>query len=116
MGSVWQRRISQRIRKTFEARIAKERGKRVERMAGYDDHEDGLRREVGSDTELDELEAAGGLGDTGGGHGRQEPRREHGPNLRALVGAAQFQHPGEAESHVEETDREDRENGFITTC
>ena len=99
----------------MEARIAKELGKRVERMAGYDNHEDGLRREVGSDTELDELEAAGGLVDTGGGHGRQEPRREHGPNLGALVGAAQFQHPGEAESHVEETDREDRENGFITT-
>ena len=51
----------------------------------------------------------------GGGHGRQEPRREHGPNPGALVGAAQFQDPGEAESHVEETDREDRENGFITT-
>jgi len=74
-----------------------------------------LRREFGSDTELDELEAAGGLVDTGGGHGRQEPRREHGPNLGVLVGAAQFQDPGEAELLVEETDREDRENGFITT-
>ena len=63
-------------------------------MAGYDNHEDGLRREVGSDTELDELEAAGGLVDTGGGHGRQEPRPEHGPNPGALVGAAQFQDRG----------------------
>jgi len=99
----------------LEARIAKERGKRVERPAGYDNDEDVLRREFGSDTELDELEAAGSLVDTGGGHGRQEPGREHGPNLEALVGAAQFQDPGEAESHVEETDREDRENGFITT-
>ena len=53
--------------------------------------------------------------DTGGGHDRQVPRREHGPNPEALVGTAQFQDPGEAESHVEETDREDRENGFITT-
>ena len=102
----------------MEARIAKERGKWVERTAGYDNDEDGLRREFGSNTELDELEATGGLVDTGGGHGRQEPRREHGPNLGALVGAAQFQGrpgPGEAESHVEETDQEDRENGFITT-
>jgi len=85
----------------LEARIAKERGKRVERTAGYDNNEDALRREFGSDTELDELEAAGGLVDTGG-HGRQEPRREHGPNPAALVGAAQFQGPGEAESRVEE--------------
>jgi len=98
----------------LEARIAKELAKRVERTAGYDNDEDALRPEFGSDTELDELEAAGSLVDTGG-HGRQDPRREHGPNPGALVGAAQFQNPGEAESHVEETDREDRENGFITT-
>jgi len=74
-----------------------------------------LRPAFGSDTELDELEAAGGLVDTGGGHGRQEPRREHGHNPEALVAAAQFQDAGEAESPVEETDREDREYGFITT-
>jgi len=98
----------------LEARIAKERGKQVERTAEYDNDEDTLRQEFGSDTELDELEASGGLMDTGG-HGRQEPRREHWPNPGVLVGAAQFQDPGEAESHVEETDREDRENGFITT-
>ena len=100
---------------TLEARIAKERGKPVARTAGYDNDEDPLRREFGSDTELDELDAAGGLVDTGG-HGRQEPWREHGPNPAALVGGAQFPDPREAESHVEETDREDRENGFITTC
>jgi len=99
----------------LEARIAKERGTRVESTAGYDNDEHPLRRELGSDTELDELEAAGGLVDTGGGHGRQEPQREHGPNPGAQVGAAQFQDPGEAESHGEETDREDWENGFITT-
>jgi len=87
----------------LEPRITKERGKRVERTAGYDNDEDALRREFGSDTELDELEAAGGLVDTGG-HGRQEPWPEHGPNPGALVGAAQFQSPGEAQSHVEETD------------
>jgi len=74
-----------------------------------------LRQEFGSDTELDKLEAAGGLVDRGEGPGRLEPRREHGPNPRARVGAVQFQDAGEAESHVEETHREDRENGFITT-
>jgi len=49
----------------LEARIAKQLGKRVERTAGDDNDEDALRREFGSDTELDELEAAGGLVDTG---------------------------------------------------
>ena len=74
----------------MEARIAKERGKRVERTAGYDNDEYALRREFRSNTELDELEAAGGLVDTEGGHDRQEPRREHGPNPGVLVGAAKF--------------------------
>ena len=99
----------------MEARIAKERGKQVEWTSGYDNDEDALRPKFGSDTELDELEASGGLVDTGGGHGRHEPRQEHGPNPGALVDTAQFQNRGEAESHVQETDREDRENGFITT-
>ena len=72
----------------MEARIAKKRGKRVERTVGYDNDEDAFRREFGSDTELDRLEAASGLVDTGGGHCRQEPRREHRPNPGALVGAA----------------------------
>jgi len=99
----------------LEARIAKERGKRFERTAGYDNDEDGLRQEFDSHTELDQLEAAGGLMDTGGGHGRQELRREHGPNPGTLVGPAQFQDPGEAESHVEEPQREEGENCFITT-
>ena len=39
---------------------------------GYDNDEDALRREFPSDTELDELEATGGLMDTGGGHGRHK--------------------------------------------
>jgi len=56
------------------ARIAKEPGKQVKRTAGYDNDEDTLRWEFGSDTELDELEAAGGLVDTGGGQGRHELR------------------------------------------
>ena len=87
----------------------------VGRTAGYDKDEDALRPEFDSDTELDKLEATGSLVDTGGGHGWHKPPREHVPNLGALVGTAQFHDPGETESHVEETDREDRENRFITT-
>ena len=92
----------------MEARIAKEWGKLVERTAVYGNDEDTLRREFRSNTGLDELEATGDAMDTGGGHGRHKPWREHGPNPGALVGAAQFQAGREAESHVEETDREDR--------
>jgi len=51
-----------------------ERGKRLRRTARYNNDQESLRRERGSDTELDELESAGGLGDTGGGHGRHELR------------------------------------------
>ena len=75
----------------MEARIAKERGKWLQRRAGYDNDAHALRQEFGSYTELDELEVASGLVDTGGGHGGHNPRREHGPNPGALVGAAQFQ-------------------------
>jgi len=50
---------------TLEAKIAKERGKRVQRTVGYDNDEDALRREFGSNTELDELETAGGHTDSG---------------------------------------------------
>jgi len=100
---------------TSEARITKKWGKRVESTAGYDNDEAALRREFGSNTDLDELEAASSLIDTGGGHDQHEPQGEHGPNPGALVGAAQFQDHGEVESHVEETNQEERENGFITT-
>jgi len=74
---------------TLEAKIAKERGKRLEWTVGYDNDEDTLRREFGSDTELDELETAGGRVDSGR-HSQREPHREHGANPGALVGAAQF--------------------------
>jgi len=89
-------------------------GKWVKRTVGYDNDEDTLRREFGSDTELDELETAGGRADSGR-PSQCEPQREHGANPGALVGAAQFREPTDTESQVEETDREDRENGFITT-
>ena len=72
----------------MEAKIAKERGKRVERMVRYDNDEDVLRLEVGSDTQLDELETACGRVDSGR-HSQREPQQEHGANPGALVGAAQ---------------------------
>ena len=49
----------------MESKITKERGKRVERTVGYDNDEETLRREFGSDTEQDELETAGGRADSG---------------------------------------------------
>jgi len=56
---------------------------------GYDNDEDALRREFGSDTELDELERAGGRTDSGR-HSQRELQRGYGVNPGALVGAAQF--------------------------
>jgi len=53
------------MRTTLEAKIVKERGKWVERMVGYENDEDPLRREFGSDMELDELETAGSHADSG---------------------------------------------------
>jgi len=99
---------------TLEAKIAKDRGKRVERTVGYDNDEDALRWEFGSDTDLDALETAGSHTDSGR-HSQREPQREHGANPGALVSAAQFREPRATESQVEETDWENRENGFITT-
>ena len=57
----------------MEAKIAKEQGKRVERTVGYDNDEDALRREFGSDTELDKLETAGSRADSGR-HSQREPQ------------------------------------------
>ena len=53
----------QRIRRTLEARIRRERGKQVERTAGYSKYEEALRREFGMGPGLDELESAGGVAD-----------------------------------------------------
>jgi len=68
-------------------------GKYIESMVGYDNDEDSLRWESDSDTELDELEAAGGLVDTGGGHGQDEPWREQRPNPGALVSCSPVSRP-----------------------
>ena len=57
----------------MEAKIAKERGKRVERMVAYDNDEYALRREFGTDTELDEVETAGSRADSGR-HSQREPQ------------------------------------------
>jgi len=70
---------------------------------GYDNDEDALRREFGSDTGLDELERAGGFMDTGR-YSQRELQGEHGANPGALVGAAQFRERGDPESQVEETE------------
>jgi len=53
----------QRIRGTFEARIARERGKQVERTAGYSNDEEALRWEFGMPPGPGGLESAGGLAD-----------------------------------------------------
>jgi len=71
----------------LEVKITKQRGKRVERTVGYDNDEDSVRREFGSDTELDELETAGSRPDSGR-HSQRKPQREHGVNSGTLVGAA----------------------------
>jgi len=99
----------------LEAKIAKERGKRVASTVGYDNVEDALMRQFGSDTELDGLETAGGRAESGR-HSQHEPLREHGVNPEAMVVAAQFREPRNTESQVEETHQDDRENCFITTC
>ena len=94
--------------------MVKERGKLVERKAGYENDENILKQEFGSDTELDELEVAGGLPDTVEHHQHAQPH-EYGMNVGILASTAQFQRPVNLESQVEETDREDGESGFITT-
>ena len=94
----------------MEARIAKEREKLVERTARYENDEDTLRQEFGSETKLDELDVAGSLPDT-----VEHRPHEHGVNVEVLASAAQFQRPADFESQVEETDRKDGESGFITT-
>ena len=53
----------QRIRGTLEAKIARERGKQVERTAGYSNDEEALRREFGMGPEPNGLESAGGVTD-----------------------------------------------------
>ena len=99
----------------MEARIAKEQEKQVERTTGYDNDEDALRREFGSDPEPDESEVAGGPADTGRRYGQREQQRDRGVNLGAWVSAVPLREPTDAQSQVEETDREDEENAIITT-
>ena len=60
---VWQDRMIQRIRGTLEARIARERGKQVERCAGYSNDKEALRREFGMGPGPGGLELAGGVAD-----------------------------------------------------
>ena len=53
----------QRIRGILEARITRERGKQVERTAGYSDDEEALRREFGMGPGPGGLESACGVAD-----------------------------------------------------
>jgi len=68
-----------------------------------------------TDTELDALEAAGGLVGSQGRHSQHQEWREYTVNLQALVGALQFQRPEETHSQVQETDPPETGNYFITT-
>ena len=53
----------QRIRGTLEARIARERGKQVERTAGYSNDEEAFRREFGMGLGPGGFDSAGGFAD-----------------------------------------------------
>ena len=60
---VWQDHIIQRIRGTLKARIARERGKQVEKIAGYSNDEEALRREFGMGPGPGGFKSAGGVTD-----------------------------------------------------
>ena len=81
----------QRIRGTLEARIARERGKQVERTAGYSNDEEGLRREFGMGLGPGGFESAGGVAD----------------ERRGIVdtGMALSREPADAPRHTEEPAR-----------
>ena len=55
--------LIQRIRGILEARIARERGKQVERTAGYSNDEEALRRKFGIGPGPDGLKSTGGVAD-----------------------------------------------------
>ena len=61
--NVWPDHMIQRIRGTLEARIARERGKQVERTAGYSNDQEALRQEFGMGPGPGGLESAGGVAD-----------------------------------------------------
>jgi len=102
-------RIIERIRTTLKTRIEKEWGKRLERIEGYSNDEEPLRREFGIDPEVDGSEAAGGLGDAGRGHGWRGPQWDQGANqggAGVLDDVALLREPADPPSQVEETDLE----------
>jgi len=106
-GAVWRGPIIKLIRTTRKARIEQERGKRVERTERYSNNEDPLRQEFGIDLEVDGSEAAGGLRDTGRGHGQCGPQWDQGANLGVLDDVALMREPADVTSQVEETDLEE---------
>ena len=84
-------------------------------MKEYDNDEDPLIRQFGSDLEPDESVVAGGLADTGRRYGQREQQQDRGVNLEVQVIPALLRELTDAQSQVEESDREDQENTIITT-
>jgi len=78
----------QRIRGTLEARIARERGKQVQRTTGYSNDDEALRPEFGIGLGPGGLESAGGVAD----------------ERRGIVDTsmALSREPGDASRHTEE--------------
>ena len=87
----------------METKIAQERGKRVERTAGYSNDDDALRQEFGIDLEFEISESARGS------------RADAAGSLGGLVKAALSEELADTREQVEESDREDLGDCVITT-
>ena len=88
-----------RIRTTSEVRVAKERGKQVERSTGYSNEEEALRAEFGIEPAPYEADLAGGDADEG----------------RGIVDTVLSREPAGTRAYVQGTEPEDGENVFITS-
>ena len=111
----FQRLIIERIKTSLEARIAQERGKHVERTAGYSNDDEALRQEFGIDLEPEVSEsAAGSLADPGREHGRRERERHQRVDLRGAAAAAPPRGPVDALMPAEGADQENEEESLIT--
>jgi len=113
MGNTGQRfrgLIIQRIRTSLEASSAQERGKRVERTAGYSNDEYALRRNFGIDLEPEVSEStACGRAVLEIQHGQREPQRNQGVDLEGVTEV-------DTSLKARGTDlKDEEENSFITT-
>jgi len=86
MGERFQGLIIKCIRTSLDARIAQERGNRVERMAGYSNDYHALRREfeIELEPEVSEL-TAGSRADLGRQYRQPMPQRYQGVDLGGVV-------------------------------